>query len=67
MSTTTFTHDFNTQSFKGKLSFPTGIFIDGQFSAGSNGTTIEYVSTVLFGVAQYISHSRLVASSTPVS
>jgi len=54
MSTTTFTHDFNTQSFKGKLSFPTGIFIDGQFSAGSNGTTIEYVSIVLFGVAQYI-------------
>jgi aldehyde dehydrogenase (NAD+) len=45
MSTTTFTHEFNTESFKGKVSFPTGIFIDGEFSAGSEKTTIEYVPT----------------------
>jgi aldehyde dehydrogenase (NAD+) len=47
MPTTTFTHEFNNECFKGKVSFPTGIFIGGQFSAGSNGTTIEYVSTLL--------------------
>jgi aldehyde dehydrogenase (NAD+) len=41
MSTTTFSHEFNHETFKGEVSFPTGIFIDGQFSAGSNNTTIE--------------------------
>jgi len=41
MSTTVFTHEFSNASFKGKVSFPTGVFIDGEFSAGSNGTTIE--------------------------
>lgn len=46
MSTTTFTHEFHTESFKGKVSFPTGIFINGEFTAGSEKTTIEYVSTV---------------------
>jgi len=46
MSTTTFTHEFSTESFKGKVSFPTGIFIDGQFSAGAEKTTIEYVPTM---------------------
>ena len=43
MASTTFSHEFNYEAFKGKVSFPTGIFIDGQFSAGSNDTTIEYV------------------------
>jgi len=47
MSTTTFTHEFHTESFKGKVSFPTGIFINGQFSAGFEKTTIEYVSTMI--------------------
>jgi aldehyde dehydrogenase (NAD+) len=41
MPTTTFSHEFNYETFKGKVSFPTGIFIDGQFSASSNETTIE--------------------------
>src|SRR6267154_1867808 len=43
MSSTTFSYEFNYEAFKGKVNFPTGVFIDGQFSAGSNGTTIEYV------------------------
>jgi hypothetical protein len=46
MSTTTFSHEFNYETFKGKVNFPTGVFINGQFSAGSNNTTIEYVLTV---------------------
>ena len=41
MPTTTFSHEFNYETFKGKVSFPTGIFIDGQFWASSNETTIE--------------------------
>jgi aldehyde dehydrogenase (NAD+) len=41
MSTTTFSHEFEYETFNGKVSFPTGVFIDGQFSAGSNNTTIE--------------------------
>lgn len=41
MSTTTFSHDFRTEVFKQKVSFPTGIFINGKFSAGSEGSTIE--------------------------
>ena len=39
---TTFTHDFNTPAFKGKVSFSTGLFINGQFVDGSDNTTIEY-------------------------
>ena len=49
MPTTTFSHEFNNECFKGKVSYPTGIFIDGHFSAGSNGTTIEYVCMLLVG------------------
>ena len=41
MSTTTFTHDFNSDAFKGKVNFPTGIFIGGEFSAGEEHNTIE--------------------------
>jgi hypothetical protein len=43
MSSTTFSYEFNYEAFRGKVNFPTGLFIDGQFTAGSNGTTIEYV------------------------
>lgn len=39
----TFIHDFDTPAFKGSVSIPTGLFIDGQFVDGSNGTSIEYV------------------------
>jgi hypothetical protein len=41
MSTTTFSHEFKHETFNGKVSVPTGIFIDGRFSVGSNNTTIE--------------------------
>ncbi|KIY72609.1 aldehyde dehydrogenase [Cylindrobasidium torrendii FP15055 ss-10] len=41
---TTFTQDFNTPVFKGKVSFPTGVFIDGQFSKGSTGKTIDIIN-----------------------
>jgi hypothetical protein len=59
-STTTFTHEFITESFKGKVSFPTGIFIDGEYSAGSEKTTIEYVSTVTLS---YTSAASLIHTS----
>lgn len=38
----TFTHEFNASAFKAKVSFSTGIFINGQFLDGSDNTTIEY-------------------------
>ncbi|KAI6040401.1 aldehyde dehydrogenase [Pisolithus marmoratus] len=41
---TTFTHEFNTPAYKGKVSFNTGLFINGQFVDGSNGTTIDVVN-----------------------
>jgi aldehyde dehydrogenase (NAD+) len=41
MSSTTFSYEFNHATFKGKVDFPTGVFIEGDFSAGCNGTTIE--------------------------
>jgi len=41
MSPTTFSYEFNHETFKGKVHFPTGVFIDGEFSAGAHGTTIE--------------------------
>jgi aldehyde dehydrogenase (NAD+) len=41
MSSTTFSYDFDYETFRGKVNYPTGIFINGQFSAGFNGTTIE--------------------------
>lgn len=36
-----FTHEFDTLAFKGKVSFDTGIFINGQFVDGSDRSTIE--------------------------
>ncbi|KAI0298763.1 aldehyde dehydrogenase [Multifurca ochricompacta] len=44
MSTTTFTYQFESQTFTGNVSFPTGVFIDGKFSAGSKGTTIDVIN-----------------------
>ncbi|KAH8983460.1 aldehyde dehydrogenase [Lactarius akahatsu] len=44
MSTTIFEYDFKNGPFQGKSSFPSGIFIDGEFSAGSNGTTIDIIN-----------------------
>jgi hypothetical protein len=41
MSTTSFSHNFAYDTFKGNVKFPTGIFIGGKFHAGSDGTTIE--------------------------
>ncbi|KAG6843866.1 hypothetical protein H0H87_012258, partial [Tephrocybe sp. NHM501043] len=40
----TFTHEWNTPAYKGKTSFPTGLFINGQFVDGSNGTDIEVLN-----------------------
>ncbi|KAI0245622.1 aldehyde dehydrogenase [Lactifluus subvellereus] len=44
MSTTTFVHEFKYEAFKGKVNFPTGIFIGGKFSAGSDNTTIDIIN-----------------------
>ncbi|KAI6042818.1 aldehyde dehydrogenase [Pisolithus marmoratus] len=41
---TIFTHEFNTPVYKGKVSFNTGLFINGQFVDGSNGTTMDVVN-----------------------
>ena len=68
MSSTTFSYEFNYETFKGKVNFPTGVFIDGQFSAGSNGTTIEYVVHALHELpVLHSSHSYPVVLSIPVS
>lgn len=64
MSSTTFSHEFNHTTFKGKVNFPTGVFIDGHFSAGSNGTTIEYVIITRTFCPSYLCPA---ASSTLVS
>ncbi len=37
-----FTKVFDTPVFKGKISFPTGLYIGGEFVKGEKGTTIEY-------------------------
>ncbi|KAG1864486.1 aldehyde dehydrogenase domain-containing protein [Suillus tomentosus] len=39
-----FTHEFNTPAFKGKVSFSTGLFINGQFLDGSDNTTIDVIN-----------------------
>ncbi|KAI6157364.1 aldehyde dehydrogenase [Pisolithus tinctorius] len=41
---TVFTHEFNTPVYKGKVSFNTGLFINGQFVDGSDRTTIDVVN-----------------------
>ncbi|RDB31085.1 Aldehyde dehydrogenase [Hypsizygus marmoreus] len=40
----TFTHEWNTPAYKGKASFPVGLFIDGKFVDGSNKTEIEVIN-----------------------
>ncbi|KAG6848133.1 hypothetical protein H0H93_003089 [Arthromyces matolae] len=40
----TFTHEWDTPAFKGKTSFPTGLFINGQFVDGSEGKEIDVVN-----------------------
>ncbi|KAK7457119.1 hypothetical protein VKT23_010419 [Stygiomarasmius scandens] len=40
----TFSHEFNTPSYKGKSSFNTGLFIDGKFVDGSTGKHIDVVN-----------------------
>ncbi|EGN97195.1 hypothetical protein SERLA73DRAFT_57037 [Serpula lacrymans var. lacrymans S7.3] len=40
----TFTHEFNHPTFKGNVSFSTGIFINGQFVDGSDNTTIDVIN-----------------------
>ncbi|TFY62577.1 hypothetical protein EVG20_g6655 [Dentipellis fragilis] len=37
-------HEFDTPVFKGKVSFPTGIFINGKFTEGSTGNTIDVIN-----------------------
>ncbi|KAJ6480391.1 aldehyde dehydrogenase domain-containing protein [Mycena sanguinolenta] len=39
-----FTHDFKTESFTGKVSFPTGLFIGGEFVDGAQGSTIDVMN-----------------------
>jgi len=36
-----FEYEFNTEVYKGKVSFPTGVFLNGEFVDGSDQTTIE--------------------------
>jgi aldehyde dehydrogenase (NAD+) len=40
----TFTYEFKTSSYTGKTSFPTGLFIDGEFREGGGKGMIECVS-----------------------
>jgi aldehyde dehydrogenase (NAD+) len=39
----TFTHEFDSESYKGKTSFQTGLFIGGEFVDGIEGKTLECV------------------------
>ncbi|KAG2357373.1 aldehyde dehydrogenase domain-containing protein [Suillus spraguei] len=40
----TFTHQFDTPTFKAKVSFSTGLFINGQFVDGSDNTTLDVIN-----------------------
>ncbi|KAJ3555174.1 hypothetical protein NM688_g2722 [Phlebia brevispora] len=40
----TFTYEFDTPVYKGKSSFPTGLFINGQFVDGIDGGTIDVIN-----------------------
>ncbi|KAG2070614.1 aldehyde dehydrogenase [Suillus decipiens] len=40
----TFTHEFNTPTFKAKVSFSTGLYINGQFVDGSDNTTLDVIN-----------------------
>ncbi|TFY75046.1 hypothetical protein EWM64_g8968, partial [Hericium alpestre] len=41
---TTWEYEFDTPTFKGKVSYPTGVFIDGKFSHGSANKTIDVIN-----------------------
>ncbi|KAL1680432.1 aldehyde dehydrogenase domain-containing protein [Schizophyllum commune] len=41
---TTFTYEFNTPSFKGKVNFPTGVFLNGEFVDGKDKATIDVIN-----------------------
>lgn len=51
---TTFTRDFDTPVFKGKVDFPTGVYINGKFTSGSDNTTIKYVHLSLLSLTPNI-------------
>lgn len=36
-----FEHQFTGEAFQGKVNFPTGVFIDNEWSDGGDGSTIE--------------------------
>ena len=59
-----FSHQFDTQAYKGKTEFNTGLFINGQFVDGSNNTYIEYVC---LKSQRFILTFVLAASLTPAS
>ncbi|KAI0364897.1 aldehyde dehydrogenase [Pilatotrama ljubarskyi] len=40
----TYVHKFDTPVFKGEVSVPLGLYIDGKFVDGSNGTTIDVIN-----------------------
>ncbi|GJJ09021.1 hypothetical protein Clacol_003242 [Clathrus columnatus] len=40
----TFTHSFQTDLFTGKVNFPTGVFINGEWRAGGDKTTIDIIN-----------------------
>lgn len=44
MSTLVYEHEFKTKAFSGKTRIETGIFIDGKFSAGADGGTIDVIN-----------------------
>ncbi|KAJ7595491.1 NAD-dependent aldehyde dehydrogenase [Mycena floridula] len=44
MPGTSFSHNFNTPVYKGEVNFPTGLFINGEWRDGSDGTTIDIVN-----------------------
>jgi len=44
MSGTHFTYDFDTPVFKKKIDFPSGVFINNEFSAGSGKTEIDLIN-----------------------
>lgn len=61
----TFTHEFNAPAFKAKVSFNTGLFINGQFVDGSDNTTIEY-ALHLSSINHFLLISTLSVSSIRV-
>ncbi|KAL0572816.1 hypothetical protein V5O48_009144 [Marasmius crinis-equi] len=41
---TSFSYEFDTPVYKGKTSFPTGLFINGEFVDGADGSTIDVIN-----------------------